>query len=195
MVWHRLNHDCCGGACALRSCSGGYEARVCALLSSVSGGFLRFPPVLFRVCALDTQARVSCPTQYPQSESKNNHFTEMRCGNKEGSYLSLIDSCITQLKAQRPSRTCNESEEEEESEESRPEQALKEELAGLECFQSTKVHPHNLFSQPVRPASSQPVLELRNLRCCGTSLGGKQCRMNRAGQPVQPRAKQGWARV
>ena len=31
-----------------------------------------------------------------------------------GSYLSLVDSCITQLKAQGPSRTCNESKEEEE---------------------------------------------------------------------------------
>ena len=31
-------------------------------------------------------------------------------------YLRLIDSCITQLKAQGPSRTCNESEEEEEEE-------------------------------------------------------------------------------
>jgi hypothetical protein len=31
----------------------------------------------------------------------------------EGSYLRLIDSCITQLKAQRSSRTCNESKEEE----------------------------------------------------------------------------------
>ena len=32
----------------------------------------------------------------------------------QGSYLRLIDSCITQLKAQGPSRTCNESSEEEE---------------------------------------------------------------------------------
>ena len=31
-----------------------------------------------------------------------------------GSYLRHIDSCITQLKAQGPSRTCNESKEEEE---------------------------------------------------------------------------------
>ena len=31
-----------------------------------------------------------------------------------GSYSRLIDSCITQLKAQGPSRTCNESKEEEE---------------------------------------------------------------------------------
>ena len=31
-----------------------------------------------------------------------------------GSYLRLIDSCITQLEAHGPSRTCNESKEEEE---------------------------------------------------------------------------------
>ena len=37
----------------------------------------------------------------------------MCCGNEEGSYLRLIDSCITQLKAQEPSRTYNESKEEE----------------------------------------------------------------------------------
>ena len=30
-----------------------------------------------------------------------------------GSYLRLTDSCITQLKAEGPSRTCNESKEEE----------------------------------------------------------------------------------
>ena len=30
-----------------------------------------------------------------------------------GSYLRLIDSCITQLKVEGPSRTCNESKEEE----------------------------------------------------------------------------------
>jgi len=35
-------------------------------------------------------------------------------GWEAGSYLRLIDSCITQLKAQGPSRTCNESKEEEE---------------------------------------------------------------------------------
>ena len=38
--------------------------------------------------------------------------TEMCCGTEAGSYLRLIDSCITHLKAQRPSRTCNESKEE-----------------------------------------------------------------------------------
>ena len=35
----------------------------------------------------------------------------------ESSYLRLIDSCITLLKAQGPSRTCNECKEEEEEEE------------------------------------------------------------------------------
>ena len=38
----------------------------------------------------------------------------MCCGTEAGSYLRRIDSCITQLKAQGPSRTCNESKEEEE---------------------------------------------------------------------------------
>ena len=41
-------------------------------------------------------------------------LTEMCCGTEAGSCLRLIDSCITQLKAQGPSRTCNESKEEEE---------------------------------------------------------------------------------
>ena len=47
------------------------------------------------------------------SQFKNNHFTEMCSGTEAGSYLRLIDSCITQLKAQGPSRTCNESKKEE----------------------------------------------------------------------------------
>ena len=36
----------------------------------------------------------------------------MCSGSKPGSYLRLIDSCITQLKAQGPYTTCNESKEE-----------------------------------------------------------------------------------
>ena len=40
---------------------------------------------------------------------------EMCCDTEAGSYLRLIDSCITQLKVQGPSRTCNESKEEEEA--------------------------------------------------------------------------------
>jgi len=38
----------------------------------------------------------------------------MCSGSEAGSYLRLVDSCITQRKAQGPSRTCNESKEEEE---------------------------------------------------------------------------------
>ena len=45
----------------------------------------------------------------------NNHFTEMCSGSEVGSYLRPMDSCITQLKAQGPSRTFNESKEEEET--------------------------------------------------------------------------------
>ena len=38
----------------------------------------------------------------------------MCSGSEAGSCFRRIDSCITQLKAQGPSRTCNESQEEEE---------------------------------------------------------------------------------
>ena len=41
-------------------------------------------------------------------------YLEMCCVSEAGSHLRLMDSCITQLKAQGPSRTCNESKEEEE---------------------------------------------------------------------------------
>jgi len=48
---------------------------------------------------------------FPEAEEESG---EGRTSSEEGSYLRLIDSCITQLKAQGPSRTCNESKEEEE---------------------------------------------------------------------------------
>ena len=40
-------------------------------------------------------------------------WAEASRSERYDSYLRLIDSCITQLKAQVPSRTCNESKEEE----------------------------------------------------------------------------------
>ena len=43
-----------------------------------------------------------------QVGADHNHFTEMCCGSEAGSYARLIDSGITQRKAQGPSRTCNE---------------------------------------------------------------------------------------
>jgi len=33
----------------------------------------------------------------PQVNNQNNHFAEMCCGTEAGSYLRLIDLCITQL--------------------------------------------------------------------------------------------------
>ena len=53
------------------------------------------------------------PPIFAEKSFKYNHFTEMCCGTEAGSYLRLIDSCITQLKAQRPSTTCIESKQEE----------------------------------------------------------------------------------
>jgi len=48
------------------------------------------------------------------SVSRVQDALEMCSGSETVAYLRLIDSCITQLKAQGPSRTCNESKEEEE---------------------------------------------------------------------------------
>ena len=42
----------------------------------------------------------------------------MCCGSEAGSYLRLIDSCITELKDQGPSRICAESKEVEEEKDS-----------------------------------------------------------------------------
>ena len=49
---------------------------------------------------------------------KNIHFTEMCSGSETGSFSRLIDSCITQLKAQGPSGNCDESKGDEEEEDS-----------------------------------------------------------------------------
>ena len=51
----------------------------------------------------------------PPACQMTSHFTEMCSGSEAGSYLRLIDSCITQLKVHEPSRTCNEGKEEEEA--------------------------------------------------------------------------------
>ena len=52
--------------------------------------------------------------------------------DEAGSYLRLIDFCITQLKAQGPSRTCNESTEEGESLTGGVEPFLRENLSGVQ---------------------------------------------------------------
>jgi len=60
--------------------------------------------------------------QWGKLREHSQHFvTQLKNGNRcvvvteTGSYLRLIDVCITQLKAQGPSRTCNESKEDERS--------------------------------------------------------------------------------
>ena len=51
----------------------------------------------------------------PDSPKSSGNSSSLREGGSEaGSCLRLIDSCITQLKAQEPPRTCNENNEEEE---------------------------------------------------------------------------------
>ena len=60
---------------------------------------------------IDTRYTIHAPTE---AHHTNNHFTEICSGSEVGSYLRFIDSCITQLKAQGPCRTWNESKEEEE---------------------------------------------------------------------------------
>jgi len=68
----------------------------------------------FRSSAYQSRSLRSPPVnQLIRKCGKNNHFTEMCCGTEAGSYLRLIDSCVTQLKVQGPSTTCNESKEEE----------------------------------------------------------------------------------
>ena len=66
------------------------------------------------------------------------------------SYLSLIDSCITQLKAQGPSRTCNESKEDEEATTRQPLRLEWNEMAG-----DTIVDETGTKSGPVHPVSER----------------------------------------
>ena len=81
-----------------------------------------------------------------------------------GSYLRLIDSCITQLKAQGPSRTCNESKEEEEK--------------GFGCVGEGNVVEGLGFCG--KGTSVFPDFGERGHRCCGMQgrgdSGGSGCR-------------------
>ena len=66
---------------------------------------------------LESPHRNRCPRTLPRFylqgyQFQNNHLTGMYSGSEAGSYLRLTDTLITQLKAQGPSRTCSESEEE-----------------------------------------------------------------------------------
>jgi len=68
-----------------------------------------------------------------------------------GSCLRLIDSCITQLKAQGPSRTCNESKEEEKSSRDLDEDVVVLELEGeadVQLYLTRCINEMVLESQP-----------------------------------------------
>ena len=75
-----------------------------------------------------------------------------------GSYLRLIDFCVTQLKAQGPSRTCNESKEKEEEGEASP--MLLEGDRGF--LQST--HPPGCERRPDAPHTTVPNGYISNCR-------------------------------
>ena len=75
---------------------------------------------------------------------------------RHGAYLSLTDSCITHLKAQGPSRTCNESKEEKHG----PHCGAGHGTAGLAAWcagRSARAFPENLrcpsVSSPRKPAT------------------------------------------
>ena len=77
--------------------------------------------------------------------------------NEAGSYLRLIDSCITQLKAQGPSRTCNESNEKKKKKVTREQ----EQLSSNDVFQETParygaVEPEQWLQRHPEAGSSWP---------------------------------------
>ena len=66
-----------------------------------------FQPIPY---TLNSLGDYTCPDAFRAS------FSAMCSGSEAVSYVRLIDSCVTDLKAQRPSRTCNASKAEEEEE-------------------------------------------------------------------------------
>jgi len=61
-------------------------------------------------------------------------FSTSCSGSEAGSYLRLIDSCIPQLKAQGPSRACNESKEEEEDPATNHHHSEREQIVFFHCL-------------------------------------------------------------
>jgi len=68
-----------------------------------------------RLCRGEAEARRAEEENalHTSSPPRNLMHQSMCSGSEAGSYLRHIDACITQLKAQGPSRTCNESKKEE----------------------------------------------------------------------------------
>ena len=89
----------------------------------------------------------------------------MCSGSEAGSYLRLIDSCITQLKAQGPSRTCNESKEEEDERCS----------DGAHCSARTT----NDKTPPGRNRVTNPSFQRGTLTSCANNTGGRPQKLTR----------------
>jgi len=108
----------------------------------------------FRVWGLGLPgAPILARTDRYSSQFKNNYVAEMCSGSQAGSYLRLIDSCITQLKAQGPSRTCDESKEED------------------RCVHRSRSAPMWRNCGTVRQASSRWFCSLLRRPCRGTAPG------------------------
>jgi len=77
------------------------------------------------------------------------------CGTDAGSYLRLIDSCITQLEAQVPSRTCN--------------KRIEEEEDTCPCSTSSSLQHHSLHSRRCSDSTAAPLSlpERGVVRCTG----------------------------
>jgi len=81
-------------------------------------------------------------------------WLEMCSGSEAGSYLRLIDSCITQLKAQGPYRTCNESKEEEEEKKKKKKKLLAGQSAAISDM---GVSPCDVVASPVHYTASHKI--------------------------------------
>ena len=92
----------------------------------------------------------------------NNHFTEMCSSSEASSYLRLVDSCITQLKVQGPSRTCDESEREEEGSRDRGDKVATRTFSWSPVETQTKLHP-DPHGPRQRCATASPSRQARGL--------------------------------
>jgi len=84
--------------CSLQKCSN--LIHECSTITSMtpSCSHFRCPKAVYWYLRGDsTWAPSRRALTWCSSHLKNNHFAEMRSGSEEGSYLRLIDLCITQL--------------------------------------------------------------------------------------------------
>jgi len=127
-------------------------------------------------CSLPALALANAPTHSPNAVSIACRYLTIPPGHhppnvaiactprttEAGSYLRLIDSCITQLKAQGPFRTCNESKEEETAARRVPQQAPRHHPPTRQRRLPTRQHCLHAFPRMARM--------LRRIDLCITQL-------------------------